>query len=426
MELEDRLLVFRSMLECCHNIYYWEYTASLDVITDNCPNDWVASMDYFFQSTFQALRDTGHLSLQPLAEGYAPILMSNSLGFFWLIQPHETAPTGLRLYVIGPLVTTDVSLQRIDRILFQHRVSRRSQEHFHDLVRQIPMISFSRCLEYAQMQYTCVAQKKITAGEIQIADYRAYQDAAPAGSRQVSPKAGQNEKPDPHGTYEAEVEMLNMVRAGDVEGCREMVSRAAAAGTLGKLTGADDYMRQMKNTSEVCVILFSRAAIEGGVPPETALNLTDHYYQEIESCTSLSDLIAMTKTMQLDFVERVHVIRTGGYTRPITACLDYISAHLEDDITLSNLCAASGYTRSHFLRRFRAETGKTPLEYVQDMRLSRAADLLRHSPSTDIGDIAFRFRFCSQSYFAERFHRKYGVSPSQYRKDTSGPEISQG
>jgi AraC family transcriptional regulator len=64
-----------------------------------------------------------------------------------------------------------------------------------------------------------------------------------------------------------------------------------------------------------------------------------------------------------------------------------IEANLDTDLSLDSLAEESGYSRSHFLRMFRAATGLTPHQYVLALRLSRAQDSLRKKDSTII-DIA--------------------------------------
>ena len=72
-------------------------------------------------------------------------------------------------------------------------------------------------------------------------------------------------------------------------------------------------------------------------------------------------------------------------------------------------------SRYHFLRCFKAHVGVTPYAYLQRVRLRNAATLLRSS-SRAITDIALDCGFTSPSRFSDAFRRRYGCTPSMYRR----------
>jgi transcriptional regulator GlxA family with amidase domain len=174
----------------------------------------------------------------------------------------------------------------------------------------------------------------------------------------------------------------------------------------------------MKNAVLVSITLFSRASIEGGLSPETAYTLCDRYFQNVEMAKSLSELTAVTKTMNHDFVYRVHAVRTQMLSREIESACSYMDRHLEDDLSLASLAAYAGYTEYYFSKKFKRETGMTLAEYLRKKRLEKALVLLR-STDMDVHRIAMQLQFCSQSYFTDCFRRQFGVSPLKYRKEGS-------
>lgn len=96
---------------------------------------------------------------------------------------------------------------------------------------------------------------------------------------------------------------------------------------------------------------------------------------------------------------------------------DYIEAHLKEPITLYQLSRIAGYSPWHTLRIFKQLTGKTPLEYIRTLRLSRAAVSL-WDEETRIIDVALDFAFDSHEGFTRAFSDKFGMTPQQYRKAT--------
>lgn len=75
-----------------------------------------------------------------------------------------------------------------------------------------------------------------------------------------------------------------------------------------------------------------------------------------------------------------------------------------------------GLSRSYLSRHFSEQTGITLQDYVLQTRLEAAANMLRFSEE-QIGAIAEYLCFPSQSYFAERFRKQYGMTPGEYRKE---------
>lgn len=216
-----------------------------------------------------------------------------------------------------------------------------------------------------------------------------------------------------HGTYEAEREMLRMVREGDVANFRAHMDRLSMTGQIGKISNGNP-LRQMKNALITCLVLFSRAAMDGGLDPEISYSLSDRYFQSIEACCSIPELVEIGEPMQEDYIQRVHRIRTGCASLPIQACCDYISLHLEEPLSLSELAKRAGYSEYYLSRKFKKETGESVSEYIRRERLERAALLLR-TTQEDAQKIAARLQFCSQSRFSENFKKQYGVTPGAYR-----------
>ena len=96
---------------------------------------------------------------------------------------------------------------------------------------------------------------------------------------------------------------------------------------------------------------------------------------------------------------------------------DYIEANLKQQITLYQLSRVAGYSPWHTLRIFKELTGKTPLEYIRSLRLSRAA-LSLWDEEAKITDVALNFAFDSHEGFTRAFSDKFGITPQNYRKET--------
>ena len=99
---------------------------------------------------------------------------------------------------------------------------------------------------------------------------------------------------------------------------------------------------------------------------------------------------------------------------------NYIDGHLSEEISLSQLARAAGYSPWYSDRLFKEYLDKTPFEYIRSLRLSKAALVLRDS-ETKVIDVAFDFVFDSHEGFTKAFSREFGLPPKRYSR--SAPPI---
>lgn len=398
-EIEARVGLFGEMVGCCHNLYLWQYDSGFHLIRSSCPHE--AAVNNLFTMRRQESEPTFY------TESSTPVLLTNEVGMMWITQGLCEDEELIRSFVLGPFFVDDTAHKGVEEQLDKLGLSFSLRQAAHQFVWQLPVISLSRAYEYAIMLHYCV-----TGQTVQVSDLR-YEDQAkrPAERDHV-------EQMDVHGTYEAEREMLRMVREGDVVNFRAHMNRLSMTGQMGKISNGDP-LRQMKNALITCLVLFSRAAMEGGLDPEISYSLSDRYFQSIEACRSIPELVEIGEPMQEDYIQRVHRIRTGYASLPIQTCCDYISLHLEEPLSLPELAKRAGYSEYYLSRKFKKETGESVSEYIRRERLERAALLLR-TTQEDAQKIAARLQFCSQSRFSENFKKQYGVTPGAYRAGAWG------
>jgi AraC family transcriptional regulator len=95
--------------------------------------------------------------------------------------------------------------------------------------------------------------------------------------------------------------------------------------------------------------------------------------------------------------------------------LDYISANIDDDITLADLARVGGQSPFHFARKFTLAMGVSPKRYVSRMRLDKAMAELA-AGRLPLAQIALNAGFSSQASFTRAFHRATGMTPQKYRR----------
>ena len=110
--------------------------------------------------------------------------------------------------------------------------------------------------------------------------------------------------------------------------------------------------------------------------------------------------------------------RSLGHTAFPKAVLQRVldKIHSSDgNIELSTLAAETGYSRRHFLRMFQKSLGMAPHQYLTEVKLQRAQELLKEQ-SRSLIDIALSCGFSSHSHFTRIFRAQRGITPNEMRR----------
>lgn len=102
------------------------------------------------------------------------------------------------------------------------------------------------------------------------------------------------------------------------------------------------------------------------------------------------------------------------YLQRVQRGIDYVEAHLDTEIALSDVAKAAGLSQWHFQRVFRALTNETLKTYIRSRRFAKALDQLL-STKLPILDIAMAAGFETQESFTRAFKSCFSLTPGQYR-----------
>lgn len=100
----------------------------------------------------------------------------------------------------------------------------------------------------------------------------------------------------------------------------------------------------------------------------------------------------------------------------IDKTIEYINSNISADLCLEALCERVNFSPIYFHKLFKASTGKTLREYVEDQRINKAIELLISTEMT-LSQIAYECGFSSQSYFSYAFKKKMKLTPREYAKN---------
>lgn len=156
-------------------------------------------------------------------------------------------------------------------------------------------------------------------------------------------------------------------------------------------TGADDYLTKPFNQKE----LLARAR-----------NL-------IESRKLLRERFAASITLKPE-----EVTSTSVDQEFLQAAMKAVEENIDkEDFKVDALARELAMSRTSLNQKFRALLDQSTNEFIQSVRLERAADLLLKQQGLPVGEIASQTGFKSTSYFVRCFREKFGETPGNFRKE---------
>ncbi len=104
----------------------------------------------------------------------------------------------------------------------------------------------------------------------------------------------------------------------------------------------------------------------------------------------------------------------------VQATISYMKAHWGEGHSIHEIARAVGCSRAKLFEIFKEETGMTPNDYWQRLRIDLSQEMLSHS-NKSITQIAMDCGFSTSQYFSSVFRKYSGVSPSDYRHSLPRP-----
>ncbi|MCR5448427.1 MAG: AraC family transcriptional regulator [Solobacterium sp.] len=378
-------------------------TEDLQLVYTNCPEK-----DYF-RSLF-SISGCSREIRKHFAESSNPLIASDKIGFVWIaaVTPSEEAATARVINMLGPVFTSDMSenylYQNLNRMsLTQETISRITR-----FFREVPRISRPMAASYAGMLHYALHGEAVKADDIET-----WVEATDEIEDVVW---GQNTY---HGSWDDEQRLFRAISEGRIVDISKNTG-----GRIGNIGGGDP-LRQAKNEIIVFSIICSRASIIGGVSPEGALNLCDFYIQKIEYASNVADVYKIGSDMYQTYVSRVRKMKeASGFSAMVRGCMEYISTHVFDKISLESIADDLGYSRTYISRKFKKETGTSLAEYIAREKIQVAKDILKGGNIT-ISQLSDQLNYSSPSYFSALFKKVTGMSPQEYQNRNADDSMNE-
>ncbi len=140
------------------------------------------------------------------------------------------------------------------------------------------------------------------------------------------------------------------------------------------------------------------------------LRLTELYSEEGEYSAPLISSVLGSLVYEILRFEKM----SKNNNKTTEAAKAYIKEHYSEPISNQSVAAALGYHPYYLGALFKRHTGKTPKNYIDDIRFARAEELLAEGSA--VYEVAFSCGFKTSEHFSKRFKQRYGVAPLEWKK----------
>lgn len=316
--------------------------------------------------------------------------------------------------VIGPVFSITPAENVISAFIIESAVPVKYKERITEYLMAIPKISHARYTWLLLMLHLWLNGKVIEPQEFY--SHMGSETALERVAHDALETRLQNmENVSVHNSHSFEHRLYSIIRDGDLNGLNKLLTSDLDTFREGKLAASP--IRQAKNLFIVNISkVVSLAAIPGGLGAEEANQLMDTYIQECEQLQSIESIYTLQASMMQDYCQRIRLSKLPeGISPEIFECINYIQVNTNSQISAKDIADHINRSTSYVFKRFKAETGKNVNVFITECKLSEAKKLLKHSKKT-LAEISNYLCFSSQSYFQSVFKKKFGLTPSEYRK----------
>jgi len=312
--------------------------------------------------------------------------------------------------IVGPVSLAPLTPENIEKIIKVFADSEASYQRIKEYFERTPYFSLSRFLNTMALINTVINHEIIDVEKYYKAEIstlknevgRTYSDAI------IDIKENENY----HNTYFFEQEYYGYVEKGDVDGLTEF-TKIIPSFSEGSM--ASDSIRHSKNIFITAIALATRHAINGGLDIETAYQLSDSYIQEMEKMSDSAAITMLLDSAIFDYTRRVSDAKMPkDMSEEIFKCIQYISNHVNQNISVEQLAEILHIDRSTLSKKFKRELGFNISNFIMHRKLEEAKTLLRYTDKS-VSEISAYLCFSSQAYFQNVFKKKYGVTPRNFR-----------
>lgn len=170
--------------------------------------------------------------------------------------------------------------------------------------------------------------------------------------------------------------------------------------------GAFDYLLKPVNGEEIKKVL------------ESVIQYYDNQEQNDNQLSELKNTVQRYKNRIRKYKEQIVDLPAeveNEFEDIMDGNINWLKSHYNMNVTLREMARKSYMCETYFSEQFKMRTEKNFNEYLNDLRINKALELLR-KPGLKVSEIGELVGYNNSSYFIKIFRKKIGMTPSDYRK----------
>ena len=396
-QIDERVELLVDFLHCNGRINYWKYDADDNILYTNCERS-VFNTIIKNSGVYGECRDT-------IIRTRKPAISSINFGMTWaMVGEFDGEDQLTALHVFGPAFNVPPTQESIDAYVSNPKIRASWRPKFERYIKEIPVITATAFIKDALMLQFAMDGRHLKPSDISITHADHY-------DMDVDPSA--HSKSNYAADWARDNAMMELIRNGDIY-YKEKIPRADSI-LQGQAPYSDKELPRARQGAIMFAGLCIRAAIDGGISPDTAYTKGNAILAAIDTSKNFPEILSLTHSIFEDFIFMVHNLHDSvKYSDEIRACVDYISTHPEEPLDIAYLAPKIGYADYYLSRKFKNEVGMSINSYIKKARIDRACYLLV-TTDMDIQEISDGLHFGDRSFFSKVFKKETGTTPAEFR-----------
>ncbi len=147
--------------------------------------------------------------------------------------------------------------------------------------------------------------------------------------------------------------------------------------------------------------------------------------KQLNSCEEYDELRSKVTDLLLRIINMLEDTKENKHEAVMQRCMQYIKQHFMEDISLETAADAIYFSPSYFSTCFKKYSGITFSQYLAQLRMQKALELLESS-EYKVYEIALKTGYKDDKYFYRVFKKEHGITPDEYRRNNRKKKIKSG
>jgi AraC-like DNA-binding protein len=327
------------------------------------------------------------------------------------------AQAGRQILFSGPARLHPLTDAELTSLLKSKQISMRKKAEIGQVVAKLPLVSLTRLDHLGRVLWSlchayCAKGRNVMPDSELPVEIEAENEAVISKRPNFSLVEEETYSP-----FELIQLIKNLMLAGDVSGLRRLKEQNKDV-PLDKLFETDATL-SVKYRAITCYGAWAGMIFDQHIPFDHVMMVLNQYTRWTKDTDSIPEMTNYVFDIMQEFAWLVRKYSAQQYTKPVRQVLHYIQANLTKKISLEDLANLTGLSRPYLSRLINKETSCSLGRLIDTYRLEESKNFLLNTDYS-ILRIAELAGFVNQNYFALRFKKLTGLTPTAYRQKGGG------